>query len=65
LYIDYTEDYVGEDAGYQGRDVFFQFYNDTYNAQAYKGGDINEATGEEISKTGYGAYFLYDMNNST
>lgn len=52
IYKDYSE-FSGYNSGYQGRDIWKQLLNDTYNHQ--------EKTGEGS----YGAYFLYEANNVT
>ena len=62
IYVDYSEEFAGNLAGYQGRDIFKQFYNDTYNAQYYYGASPEES---ESTQTGYGSYLLYKMDNST
>ena len=56
-YLEYSN--VDEDVGYQGRDVWKQMEKDAYELQ------FDEDLMDEVEHQAYGAYFLYEMNNST
>ena len=48
--------------GYQGRDAYKDFKHDVFDAQKL---DYQEDSLLSNTSLAYGAYFLYEMNNST
>ena len=48
-----------EDVGYQGRDAWKTMEKTAYSYQ------FDEEFMDEVDMESYGAYFLYEMNNST
>lgn len=56
-YLDYDTSF--DNGGYQGRDLYKMMEKDVYRAQ------FDDALMEQAEMQAYGAYFLYELNNST